>query len=144
MACRAVIQPLVGRPSSGSDASLRVLLLPGPAVAADVLKSALRAPAQAPIGFAGIGDADGGIARPTVGHRVGDLSSAAGSHCLYNLQDGLSTAAAQGRGEEELRCFRLPAVQGGMVAFCEFNHVDVVTPARPFGGGPVASEHLEI
>ena len=133
----------MGRLSAGSCVPLGVQLLPGPAVAADVFKASLGAPAQALSGLAGIGDADGGIARPTVCNHVGNGTAAGGFHGLHHLQDGLSLAAAQVEGQQ-LRFFLQQVVQGGTVAFGEIHHMDVVTHARPVGGGPVAAEHLQL
>lgn len=123
----------MGRLLAGSGISLRVLLLPGPAVSADVFKASLGAPAQAL----------SGIARPTVRDRVGDGTAAGGLHGLHHLQDGLSLAAAQVEGDHLCR-FRQQAVQGGAVAIREIHHVDVVTHTGAIGGGPVAAEHLEL
>ena len=85
MSQRFKVQQPVGRTLAGSRISLGVLLLPGPAVSADVFESALGAPAQALSGLAGIGDADGCIARPTVGACIRDGTIACGFHGLHNL-----------------------------------------------------------
>lgn len=76
--------------------------------------------------MAGIGHADGGIARPTFGDRKGDGTAAAEVEC------------------EELRCFRWKAVQAGTEAFDEINHLDGVKYAVAIGSGSVVAEHLEL
>ena len=128
---------------AGSRLSAGVLLLPGPAVAADVFESALRAPAQAPGVHSEIGDADGGIARPTLSDRVLHRTTASGLHGIHNLQDGLFLTAAQVR---VISCSSScqQAVQSDMVGFDEIHYVDVITYVRAFGGGPVAAEHLKL